>query len=146
MLVSIEKPGSPSEVLEHFGTKGMHWGVRKQRSSSSTARTPMSKKKKVAIGVGILGVAAGAGFVAYKLHKNGKLPLSRASKMYKHTPVVHPPRIKIAPKADIIRPEIAKRESDFLMNAAREAGRKAAAGEAVDWVAVFKKNNPGILK
>lgn len=35
MLVSVEKPGSPEDVLEHFGRKGMKWGVRKDRVSSS---------------------------------------------------------------------------------------------------------------
>ena len=29
-----EKPGSPEEVLEHFGVKGMRWGVRKERAAN----------------------------------------------------------------------------------------------------------------
>jgi adenosine/AMP kinase len=28
-VISIEKPGSPEEILEHVGVKGMRWGVRK---------------------------------------------------------------------------------------------------------------------
>ena len=27
-MISVEKPGSPAEVLEHVGKKGMKWGVR----------------------------------------------------------------------------------------------------------------------
>lgn len=27
-MISVEKPGSPSEILEHHGVKGMKWGVR----------------------------------------------------------------------------------------------------------------------
>ena len=34
MKVSVEKPGSPSEILEHHGVKGQKWGVR-QRSQAA---------------------------------------------------------------------------------------------------------------
>jgi hypothetical protein len=34
-MISVEKPGSPSEILEHVGVKGMKWGVRKATSTSS---------------------------------------------------------------------------------------------------------------
>ena len=27
-MLSVDKPGSPEEILEHFGKKGMKWGVR----------------------------------------------------------------------------------------------------------------------
>jgi hypothetical protein len=86
MLVSVEKPGSPAEVLEHVGVKGMHWGVRKQRTSTSRPKTAAELAaqhehrkqvaKKVAIGVGVLAVVAGTAYVGYRLHKSGKLPLS----------------------------------------------------------------------
>lgn len=36
MKVSVEKPGTPKELV-HFGIKGQKWGVRKQRS----AKTPL---------------------------------------------------------------------------------------------------------
>lgn len=31
-MISIEKPGTPSELV-HFGTKGMKWGVRKTQGT-----------------------------------------------------------------------------------------------------------------
>jgi len=31
------KPGSPEEVLEHFGTRGMKWGVRRSQHSMNKA-------------------------------------------------------------------------------------------------------------
>ena len=33
-MISVEKPGSPEEILEHFGKKGMRWGVRSQRGQA----------------------------------------------------------------------------------------------------------------
>lgn len=80
MQVPIEKPGSPEEMLEHFGIKGMKWGVRKQTVSGNTTKTPMSKKKKIVIGVSVATVAVGVGATAYYLHKNGKLPLAKTAK------------------------------------------------------------------
>ena len=37
MIASIEKPGTPEELV-HFGIKGMKWGVRKQRDSSDVGK------------------------------------------------------------------------------------------------------------
>lgn len=88
MIVSIEKPGTPAELV-HYGVKGMKWGVRRKREQSQSGKTvQLTKKqerertakriataKKAAIGAGILIGVAGAGFVAYKLHQNGKTPL-----------------------------------------------------------------------
>lgn len=39
-MITVDKPGSPSEILEHFGKKGMKWGVRNEavRSAGSTAK------------------------------------------------------------------------------------------------------------
>jgi hypothetical protein len=35
-MISVEKPGSPSEVLEQSGVKGMKWGFRQSRQASKT--------------------------------------------------------------------------------------------------------------
>ena len=35
MEVSVKKPGSPAELVEHSGQKGMKWGVRKERREGS---------------------------------------------------------------------------------------------------------------
>lgn len=37
-MISVEKPGSPSEILEHTGVKGMKWGVRNQRGPTQSSR------------------------------------------------------------------------------------------------------------
>lgn len=39
MDVSVEKPGSPGDVLEHFGKKGMKWGVRNAKRGGSQVRS-----------------------------------------------------------------------------------------------------------
>lgn len=38
MIDAHIKPGSPGDVLEHFGVKGMRWGVRKERETSGRDR------------------------------------------------------------------------------------------------------------
>lgn len=76
MIVSLEKPGTPQELV-HVGVKGMHWGIRKQEETSGQTRTGMSRKKKIAIGVGI---AVGVGAAAYVLHRHGQNKLSSIDK------------------------------------------------------------------
>jgi hypothetical protein len=57
MMLSVEKPGSPAEVLEHTGVKGMKWGVRRTPPSGSRSavssrfnkRNPSSADKANAI-------------------------------------------------------------------------------------------------
>ena len=41
-MLSVEKPGSPAEILEHTGVKGMKWGVR--RTPPSGSRSAVSSK------------------------------------------------------------------------------------------------------
>lgn len=81
MIISVEKPGSPIELV-HFGVKGQKWGVRKERTSAEQAKhdKQVKKVKKVAVGVGVATVAVGAAAATYYLHKNGKLPFSEAKK------------------------------------------------------------------
>ena len=79
-----------AHILEHYGVKGMHWGVRKQREAGEKKqRTPeeqaahdlkVARAKKVAIGTGVLVAAAGAAVLTYKLGKSGKLPISSLKK------------------------------------------------------------------
>lgn len=81
MRVSLEKPGTPEEVvaLSHHGVKGMHWGVRKDRTNKTDAQRSARRRstaKKVAIGVGSATVAVGAAYLAYKLNQSGHLPVS----------------------------------------------------------------------
>jgi hypothetical protein len=44
-MISVEKPGSPSEILEHHGVKGQKWGVR-QRSQLAGTRAGKSAAKE----------------------------------------------------------------------------------------------------
>ena len=37
-MISVEKPGSPSEILEHHGVKGQKWGVRSARNTRVESR------------------------------------------------------------------------------------------------------------
>lgn len=52
---------TPDDVLEHFGVKGMHWGVRKKRPKPTAAqrRAKTAQRQKVA-GRVLLGIAAAA--------------------------------------------------------------------------------------
>lgn len=80
-MISTEKPGSPAEILEHHGIKGMKWGVSKARTTARDLNTPRNKKiaKRVAIGVGVTAVAVGTAFVAHKLSQSGHNPLSASN-------------------------------------------------------------------
>lgn len=74
------------DELAHFGVKGMKWGVRKERPSGAdpTAEAKSAHRKevakKVAIGTGILVVAAGAAYATYAMSKHGSLPIDSLSK------------------------------------------------------------------
>ena len=110
-MISVEKPGSPAEILEHHGIKGMRWGVRSSRTSASSPKSSAEKSaqtahrkqvaKKVAIGVGVTVAVVGTAYVAYRLNKSGKLPISSlhnrgkgGGKVYK--PIDDIPKVKVS--------------------------------------------------
>ena len=49
MEVSVKKPGSPEEVLAHFGKKGMRWGVRTKSTREFRAKNPTRRDRNQAI-------------------------------------------------------------------------------------------------
>src|SRR4051812_7088977 len=48
-MISVEKPGTPYELVHH-GVKGMHWGIRKERTSDPElkrqAKSALKEKSK----------------------------------------------------------------------------------------------------
>jgi hypothetical protein len=72
-LLTLSHTDISDTTLEHFGVKGMKWGVRKDRSSKSTGEAPKrtSRKKKIAIGVGAGMLATGAVAAGIVLKKYG---------------------------------------------------------------------------
>ena len=124
MIVPLEKPGSPQDLV-HFGKKGMRWGIRNKSniSGNRTVKTPMSKKKKIAIGVGVATVALGVAATAYYLHKNGKLPLSSigksGGKVYKNLDAI--PKVKISEIAQAKRAVDKERFIKLMMSSKKYA-------------------------
>lgn len=51
MAIHTEKPSTPGEALQHYGVKGMRWGVRKKEETSDrdAARANVEAKSKVGI-------------------------------------------------------------------------------------------------
>ena len=61
------------EFLEHYGVKGMKWGVRKKNDSSSNSPKKRSKAKTaVKVGAVVVGTAA----IATVIAKSGSKPAS----------------------------------------------------------------------
>lgn len=60
---------TPDDFLEHYGVKGMKWGVRKERE-------PLTRKQKTAIVAGSA-VVVGAAAAAIVLGSTGRLPTSQ---------------------------------------------------------------------
>jgi hypothetical protein len=58
-MISVEKPGTPSELVHH-GVKGQKWGVRRRVLGAANTRTGK---------IGLAGV--GGLLTAYGLHKGG---------------------------------------------------------------------------
>jgi hypothetical protein len=66
------------EELEHFGVKGMKWGVRKNNSRESSGSQKMSRKKKILIGAGITaGVVGGAAATHFLLAHNKNVKMTK---------------------------------------------------------------------
>lgn len=68
------------EYLEHYGVKGMKWGVRKDRQSSNSEKTEELRKekiKKVAITTAVVSTAAVS---AYMLHKYSNTSMDKTIK------------------------------------------------------------------
>lgn len=57
------------DVLEHFGVRGMRWGVRNQRSSGEGNSSKKKRAVKIAVGAGV--VIAGAAFATLMIRKHG---------------------------------------------------------------------------
>lgn len=130
---------TPGEALEHFGVKGMKWGVRKADDSmgdrAPTQKTDAEKTaarkataKKVAIGTGVLIAAAGAAFVAYKLHQNGSLSLSSVKKATKATTPATKSAVKkvVQEPVDIIHASRGKNHGFMFL---RQGGLSSTLGE-----------------
>ena len=47
-MVSVEKPGTPAEVLEHHGVKGQKWGVRRKFNRANPTSHDKAKAIRVA--------------------------------------------------------------------------------------------------
>ena len=58
-MIAVEKPGSPAEVLEHHGVKGMRWGVRNESRSSGGTSGKTSRGAAVKSRVKRVGRATG---------------------------------------------------------------------------------------
>lgn len=81
-MIDTEAPPFIEAFLEHYGIKGMKWGVRKSSDSSKTEKTSRftpeqkARAKQAAVGAGVLVAAVGAAFLANKMRESGDLPVS----------------------------------------------------------------------
>ena len=68
---------SNEDFLEHFGVKGMKWGVKRGNDASRSTSTTSSKLKKAAVIAGSVAVVAGGAYIAYKMNQSGvKIPVA----------------------------------------------------------------------
>ncbi len=66
------------EFLEHWGVKGMKWGIRNQKFNTSDNSSRNRKIKKFVIGAGVV---SGATFVGALLGRRGHISISQAQSM-----------------------------------------------------------------
>lgn len=106
-----EKPGTPGDILEHYGKKGMHWGVVNEDDTSAperakreaqrneeakraiaevtlnspkkdeSSKSRLSPAQKKAILVAGVGVVAVGGFLAYKHYAGSGAPKPHAGEL-----------------------------------------------------------------
>lgn len=85
------------DYLQHYGVKGMKWGVRKQKENTKSKTTKsnkssddtenkkkMSTAKKVAIGVGATAVVATGAYFAHKYYKMNANAVIKKGKAFQH--------------------------------------------------------------
>lgn len=94
-MISVEKPGSPSEILEHAGVKGMKWGVRRQAARSAGREAAYRRHKEGLVG------GEGPRRAARAARKEGRAAGKAAAKEYRQTArearAARPPTRGIAP-------------------------------------------------
>jgi hypothetical protein len=111
---------TPDDVLEHFGVRGMKWGVRKARSGASgvvnTAKAHPTATKRVALGAAFAAAVIGGGVAGSKLSTRNHLgPAGRMTMMNLHND--RAARILINEGHRFTRNST---ESTLLFNAARQ--------------------------
>lgn len=149
MIVSLEKPGTPSELV-HFGIKGMKWGVRKERTPAEQVKYAHRKQvaKKVAIGVSVAALVVGTAYVGYRLKKSGKLPISSLrrggtgkGKVFKNIDEAIAAKnkaqgvLKSHGSSQIPDPKLLKEHQETLKHLRNQADW------SVDWNAIFKQTH-----
>ena len=76
MTAQVDYREVGEDFLLHYGKMGMRWGHRNAVDETGVPRTGMSKKKKVAIGVGAAVLVVGVVAVAVVLKQRGISPVS----------------------------------------------------------------------
>ena len=73
---------TPANALEHYGIKGMKWGVRKKTSSTgANSKKPFYKDKRKMAAVGATAIAGG--LITYKILAKQPIMLSDISRVAK---------------------------------------------------------------
>jgi hypothetical protein len=127
------------EYLEHYGVKGMKWGVRKQRDDGSPRRKLTPNQKKAIVG-GVVAVGAITAMVV--LGKQGKLPVDQivnAGRALKSSP-----RSTIDPA--VVKKRTADGEAAVKRMAEQAAFKKIVAEMDADFARAHKEQTEFMLK